>query len=282
MNVDGAGSGPKFGISSSVVGLALDASTINGYQVAMTPNGTGAAYGVYSNIGAQGTGSRIGLYNIVGQATGNTSDVYGIFNSVVDSGTGDAWGIYNQGEDKNYFDGFVGINTLTPDANLSVSGTASKTGGSTWAVFSDKRMKKDISSFNDGLSVLKQIDPVKFKYNGLGGYEDDGKEYVGVIAQEVNKVAPYMINKINKKLNETDNSKTELMMYDASALTYILVNSVKEQQAQIEDLKSTIEDLKSQLNQYKDLSAQVEELKKLMAGKDMGSSKTEVSGSNKK
>ena len=283
VNVDGAGSGIKYGISSSVVGLAADASTINGYQVSMSPNGTGAAYGVYSNIGSQGTGLRIGLYNIVAQGATNTSDIYGIFNQINDSGTGDAWGIYCSGEDKNYFDNSVLINTLSPTVGfqLTVSGSAEKTGGGSWSTFSDRRVKKDIKNFGDGLSVLKQINPVKFKYNGLAGYDDDGKEYVGVIAQEVDKVAPYMISRVNKKLRESDASETELMMYDASALNYILVNSVKEQQTQIEELMSTIEDLKSQLSQFKDLSAKVEELKKLITNKDTVVKST-MSGSIKK
>ena len=35
------------------------------------------------------------------------------------------------------------------------------------------------------------INPVHFQYNGLGGYADDGKQHVGVLAQEVEQVAPY-------------------------------------------------------------------------------------------
>lgn len=283
VNVDGSGSGTKYGISSSVVGLAADASTIQGYQVSMTPNGTGAAYGVASNISSVGTGTRIGFYNVLAQGATNTSAVYGLFSSITDSGTGDAYGVYTTGEDKNYFDGNVGINTTSPDANLSVSGTASKTGGGSWATFSDKRVKKDVHSFSDGLDQLLKINPVRFKYNGLAGYEDDGKEYVGVIAQDIQRVAPYMISTIKKKLSETDSSETDLLMYDASALNYILVNSVKEQQIQIEELKSAIEELKSKLSQYEDLSAQVEELKKMISGKsDEKSSGAVAVGSDKK
>lgn len=283
VNVDGAGSGTKYGISSSVVGLAADGSTIQGYQVSMTPNGTGAAYGVASNISSVGTGTRIGFYNVLSQGATNTSAVYGFYSSIADSGTGDAYGIYTTGEDKNYFDGNVGINTTSPDANLSVSGTASKTGGGSWATFSDKRVKKDVHSFSDGLAQLLKINPVRFKYNGLAGYEDDGKEYIGVIAQDIQRVAPYMISTVRKKLAETDSSETDLLMYDASALNYILVNSVKEQQTQIQELKSAIEELKSKLSQYEGLSAQVEELKKMISGKSEEKSSGAVAvGSDKK
>lgn len=138
----------------------------------------------------------------------------------------------------------VGINTGVPDQALSVNGNASKIGGGSWATFSDIRMKKDIHPFKDGLDVLLKINPVRFKYNGLGGYENDNKDYVGVIAQEMSKIAPYMISTIRKKLSDQDTEASELLMYDGSALTYILVNSIKEQQAQIDELKKEIVELK--------------------------------------
>ncbi|MCX7638744.1 MAG: tail fiber domain-containing protein, partial [Cyclobacteriaceae bacterium] len=140
--------------------------------------------------------------------------------------------------------GNIGINTTAPDMLLSVNGNASKVGGGTWATFSDIRLKKDIRSFTDGLNVLMKISPVNFKYNGLGGYENDNKDYVGVIAQEVIQVAPYMFTTVRKKLSENDKDETELLMYDGSALTYILVNSIKEQQAQIDELRREIAELK--------------------------------------
>jgi len=149
------------------------------------------------------------------------------------------------GEDQNYFGGRVGIGTTAPDQPLTVSGQASKTGGGSWLTFSDKRVKKDVADFTDGLSVLKKFSPVKFKYNGLAGYNDDGQEYVGVIAQEVQPVAPYMISTVNKKLKETDASTTDILMYDGSALTYVLVNAVKEQQKMIDDQQKMIDSLKS-------------------------------------
>lgn len=85
--------------------------------------------------------------------------------------------------------GNVGIGTTVPDQLLSVNGNASKVGGGTWATFSDQRLKQDINPFTDGLSVLKAIRPVTFRYNGKFGYPAF-KSYVGIIAQEIQSVAP--------------------------------------------------------------------------------------------
>jgi hypothetical protein len=158
-------------------------------------------------------------------------------------------------------DARVGIGTLAPDQLFSVNGDASKLGGGSWQTFSDRRLKKDIKPFNDGLSTLLQINPVSFKYNGLGGYQANGKDYIGVIAQEVKPVAPYMIETVTKKLNETDAKAEDLLMYDSSALVYILVNAVKEQQKQIESLQSKIVAQDELGKLLKDLKAEVEILK---------------------
>ncbi|MBL4755420.1 MAG: tail fiber domain-containing protein, partial [Flavobacteriales bacterium] len=149
--------------------------------------------------------------------------------------------------------GRVGIGTTAPDQLFSVNGGASKIGGGSWATFSDRRVKKDVKSFTDGLEVLMQVDPVMFQYNGLAGYNADGKEYVGVIAQEIDKIAPYMIEHINKKLRETDTKETNLLMYDGTALTYILVNAVQEQQRIIENQKNELEQLKAEVSEIKSM-----------------------------
>jgi hypothetical protein len=64
-------------------------------------------------------------------------------------------------------DGNIMIGTGTPTEALSVNGDAAKVGGGTWATFSDKRLKKDVKSFDDGLDEILRINPVWFKYNGI-------------------------------------------------------------------------------------------------------------------
>lgn len=132
--------------------------------------------------------------------------------------------------------GNVGIGTSNPSHLLHVAGDAAKPGGGTWSSASDRRLKKGIRPFSDGLTVLKKINPVWFQYNGLAGLADDGKNYVGIIAQEMQAIAPYTIGTFTDP-----GSPTEYLNYDSNAVIYILINSVKEQQIEIEALRMQVE-----------------------------------------
>lgn len=135
----------------------------------------------------------------------------------------------------------VGINTTAPTQTLSVNGDADKVGGGTWLAFSDRRVKEDIRSFNDGLNVLMHLEPVRFRYNDLSGYAHTGRVFVGFIAQDVEKVAPYMVSLLDD--SDGPSGYDDKRVFDETALTKILVNAVKEQQEQIEALESRIERL---------------------------------------
>ncbi len=143
--------------------------------------------------------------------------------------------------------GNVGIGTSNPSYMLHVSGSAGKPGGGSWTAASDRRLKKDIRDFSDGLDILKKINPVWFKYNGLADMPDDGKNYVGVIAQDMQRVAPYMIS----TFTDTE-TNTDYLNYDSNAVIYILINSVKEQQVQIEVLKKQIEEQEKRLSRLEE------------------------------
>ncbi len=135
--------------------------------------------------------------------------------------------------------GNVGIATAAPTAKLSVNGTADKPGGGSWAVFSDIRLKKDISPYQEGLQTLLKINPIKFHYNEKSGC-DTKPAYVGVIAQELKEIAPYMVGSFQK-----DN--TEYLNVDNSAMTYLLINAVKELNAKLEKQEKLNTDLLKRL-----------------------------------
>ncbi|WP_054510724.1 tail fiber domain-containing protein [Chryseobacterium sp. ERMR1:04] len=141
--------------------------------------------------------------------------------------------------------GNVGIGTISPANLLSVAGNADKPGGGTWAASSDRRVKKDIADFKDGLNVIKQLRPVTYRYNEKSGFKDLNKQYVGFIAQEVEKSAPYMVNIKDDTAVSGLSDRREL---DDSALTKILVNAIQEQQKEIEDLKSQVKEMQKLLN----------------------------------
>ena len=148
--------------------------------------------------------------------------------------------------------GNVGINRLTPTNRLEVGGNALKTsGGSSWSVPSDKRLKNNIRDFNDGLDQVLQMNPVRYTYNELVTDETD-REEIGIIAQDMQKIAPYMIEDFvvnthefpeDEDLGDKITSSKTYLGYNSNALQYMLVNAIQEQQEMIENLQDQISEL---------------------------------------
>src|SRR3989344_7348520 len=125
-------------------------------------------------------------------------------------------------------DGKVGIGTATPSYALQLStDSAAKPTSNTWTIASDVRLKKEILAFDDGLDVLKQINPVSYKLNGLADLPMDAAG-IGIIAQDMIGAAPYTIKTFTAKLNPGDTEETQLYAFDSSALTFVTINAVKE------------------------------------------------------
>ncbi|MEM9685754.1 MAG: tail fiber domain-containing protein [Bacteroidota bacterium] len=158
------------------------------------------------------------------------------------SGPGDGVSVYSD-QTVAFFrnDGNVGIGTASPNYTLHVNGNAGKPGGGQWTNASDRRLKQDIKPFTDGLEFIKQINPVWYRYNGIADLPTEA-QYVGVIAQEMQEIAPYTVSTFTHE-NEKGNTATYLE-YDGSAVTYMLINAVKEQQTLIEEQQKELEVLR--------------------------------------
>lgn len=122
------------------------------------------------------------------------------------------------------------------------SGTVSKPGGGSWGANSDLRLKKDVESFTQGLESIRQIRPVWYRYNGINGLPTQPR-YVGVIAQELQRVAPQMVS-----ANAARANPESYLMVDPSDFTYMLINSVKELDQTVEKQKQIIEAQESKIN----------------------------------
>ncbi len=131
--------------------------------------------------------------------------------------------------------GNVGIGTSAPTAKLSVNGSANKPGGGTWDVFSDIRSKENIHDYKRGLTELLQLRPIHFNYKKE--FDWGNRTYVGLIAQEVEKVVPAMVSEI--KVNDIGDFKE----INPNEVTYMLINAVKELKAENDALKARIEAL---------------------------------------
>jgi len=178
-----------------------------------------------SNLFWDATNKRLGI---------GTSTPAGILH--VATGTMNALVVDNSGN--------VGIGTTAPDVKLDVGGDIEAgltTTGSTVAVYaitggsnggtyklvrysSSQRYKENITDFNLGLETVLKLQPREFTWKSTG--ERD----FGFIAEEAEKVNPFLITYLN--------GQPEAFRY--SQYTAILTNAIKEQQKEIEELKLTI------------------------------------------
>jgi len=75
------------------------------------------------------------------------------------------------------------------------------------------------------------------RYNGLASTKDTKTKYVGVVAQELEPILPFMVTTHAEKLHPDDKQPTELKQVDPSAFTYLLINAVKELSAENKQMK---------------------------------------------
>ncbi len=131
--------------------------------------------------------------------------------------------------------GNVGIGTAAPTDLLSVNGNASKPGGGTWAVFSDERLKNIKGPFNSGLRQLMKLQPIRYEYkpgNALG-IKLEG-QHIGFGAKAVQAVIPEAVSATADGYLTVNNDP----------IIWTMLNAIKEQQKQIEELKTEVRKLR--------------------------------------
>ncbi|HEV8369678.1 MAG TPA: tail fiber domain-containing protein [Pyrinomonadaceae bacterium] len=132
--------------------------------------------------------------------------------------------------------GSVGILTTAPTATLSVNGTANKPGGGSWDIFSDERLKNIKGRFNRGLNAVLQLQPLRYEYkrNNGAGINSAG-EYIGFGAQAVQQVVPEAVSR----------NANGYLQINNDPIIWTMLNAIKEQQIQIEQLKGQIRQLRA-------------------------------------
>jgi hypothetical protein len=132
--------------------------------------------------------------------------------------------------------GNVGIATGAPTATLSVNGTANKPGGGSWDIFSDERLKNIKGSFTSGLKAVMQLQPLRYEYkqNNALGIKSEG-EHIGFGAQAVQKIIP-------EAVTATENGYLQV---NNDPILWTMLNAIKEQQKEIEQLKGQIKQLRA-------------------------------------
>jgi hypothetical protein len=112
-----------------------------------------------------------------------------------------------------------------------------KPGGGVWLDSSDIRLKKDVEDYTTSLDAILKLRPVRFEFNGLAG-TITGNKHIGLIANEVQDVMPEMVSSWKRKLNPEDAEDTDVLTLDTTALTFALINAVKELAAKVTALEN--------------------------------------------
>lgn len=117
---------------------------------------------------------------------------------------------------------------------------------------SDKRLKDNVTPFSDGLLIIKNLNTIRYTYNGKAGLETDDV-HIGVYAQELQEVAPYLVEEfIHQEEDEFGNvilEETYLKIRDGE-IKFLLVNAIQEQQEMIEAQQKQIEQLQAQMQAF--------------------------------
>lgn len=233
---------------------AFDNTAIGANALEKVTGGNNTAVGSFC-AGNVSTGTQltaIGYSALSGNTTGSNNIAIGVSagsnigtgsgNIMIGNGaqptTGTASNEINLGNLFYAVGGFAGINTNAPTHQLTVNGDAAKTGGGTWAVFSDRRIKNDIKPLGTGLSEILRVNPVTYTLKT----DKSKKIQTGVIAQELEGVLPLAVQKTNA------HGYSDARVYDGgNQLLYTLVNAVKELSAKLDVANTEIAALKSKL-----------------------------------
>ena len=130
--------------------------------------------------------------------------------------------------------------------NMQVNGTLYVT-GDLYTNYSDERLKNRIGKIENALEKVLQLEGFYYTPNETAvalGYKE-GQVKGGLSAQQVNAVYPVAVTPASFDLDENEQSKSGLnyLGVDYERLVPLLVEAMKEQQEQIEQLKSQIKAL---------------------------------------
>ena len=119
---------------------------------------------------------------------------------------------------------------LYDNGNFHIDGTLTQ---NSTQVPSDIKLKKNIAPINNALSLVDSLNGVHFDWR------KDNKKAIGFIAQEVEKVLPELVGEVRELHNKEEKHKT----VDYQSVIPVLVEAIKEQQAQIEALQEQINNI---------------------------------------
>ncbi len=149
--------------------------------------------------------------------------------------------------------GNVGIGKNNANYKLHVEGNIYYKGGG--YLGSDIKLKRNVNDYKKGLSLVKQMRTVTYELkteaDSLEQYNKkhiDKKEipkYISVVAQELQKIAPELVDYYLDENNE------ETLAIDITGLTFVMVNSIQDLNASLEEQQAIIESMQREIAKLK-------------------------------
>jgi hypothetical protein len=118
----------------------------------------------------------------------------------------------------------TGSNVLSADPTFTGTLTAATVSATTLTETSDERLKTDIVPLANALNTVLALEGKAFV--------KDGKASIGLIAQQVQKVLPQVV--------VTGNDEMQTLSVQYGNIVAVLIEAVKEQQKQIQELKAKL------------------------------------------
>ena len=219
------------------------------YLAATSANGFLANGSVMWHAGNDGSGSGLDADTCDGQHLGTTANV--TFNQIFANDwfrVNGADGIYWQTYGGGWYMSDTTWMRIYNSKSLYISNSIAASGNIT-AYYSDERLKTKTGSIENALEKVQSLEGFTYVENELAksvGYGND-EQQVGVSAQQVQSVLPEAVSlapfdyETNEETGEiTSKSGEEYLTVDYSRLVPLLIEAIKEQQAQIEELKEAV------------------------------------------
>lgn len=211
----------------------------------------------FQNTNATGAGVQgfvTGSHNAVGGISENVSGlgVYGVHIPTTGAGVG-VWGTSNSSDANGIQGSIPTTGSWRGYGGLFIGGLGYSNG---LYNLSDERMKGEVRDLDNALDRLMQIRGVSYKYNSAeynALLPADDRTYLGLIAQEIAQIFPeataqkYLpgtgVQSAEQSADMENLQREVVTVVDYTALIPVLIESIKEQQAEIEQLKARISEL---------------------------------------
>ena len=223
-------------IAAAGVPLSVNSTNSNTFKIGIEDNGT-----VRGFLGAN---SSVCFY--AGDSSGNgrlyVSASGGEVKQIC-SATSASYKFNTNGTDRNYLyqSGGNEIGFLTTAGGWAFkcdnSGNVTATGNVT--AYSDIRLKDDIEPIEGALERVGKLQGVEYTRKATGERE------IGFIAQDVIQQEPTLVDVVDTSTDHTDEAFSDLHVMKYQNTTALLLEAIKEQQTQIEEMRAELEELKN-------------------------------------